>query len=143
MSLPKPKRVPFHEPDPDRFAKSEQLRLQVARAEARRAAMSEGYTEEIRHRPQVRSAGRRAVPIVENPDTSVCCPPEQAQVKGQRGDRVLYYPTVMVAELAFGGTRSAARIKNTLAPSGKQKDPYGWKWTLLIDRRSGRRVAQP
>lgn len=135
--------VPFHEPDPDRFAKSEARRAQLERADARRAQQSAGYVEDIVNRPPVKSAGRRAVPIVETPDLSTCCAPDAAQIKGQRGDRVVYYPTVLAAELAFGGTKTAARIKNATVRGGKLKDPYGWKWTLLIDRRSGHRVAQP
>lgn len=135
--------VPFHEPDPDRFAKSAARLAMIQKADARRAQQSAGYVEEIVNRPPVKSAGRRAVPVVETPDTSTCCAPEVAQIKGQRGDRVVYYPTVLAAELAFGGTKTAARIKNATVRGGKLKDPYGWKWTLLIDRRSGHRVAQP
>ena len=138
------KPVPFHEPDPDRFAKSAARLAMIQKADARRAQQSASYVEEIVNRPPVKSAGARAVPVVEEPDLSTCCPPEEAQVKGERNGRVVYYPTVLTAELAFGGTKTAQRIKNAVTPNGRLRDPYGWKWTLLIDRRNGgHRLAQP
>jgi hypothetical protein len=91
-----------------------------------------------------RSAGRRTIPDVLNPDESMCCAHDDAVVKAEPGGRTLYFHSIPDAEQAFGGPIKSQRIKNATAPNPRQKDPYGWKWTRLVDlRNGGYRLAQP
>lgn len=125
--------VPFHEPDPDRFAKSEALRLQIEETDRRRAERFGSYEEET---PVIRRNNRYSVPDVENPDTTNCCAVDAARVKGQRGDRILYWRSAREADAAFDAPPTARRIENAMSSGSRLVDPYGWRWTRVGDARA-------
>lgn len=125
--------VPFHEPDPDRFAKSEALRLQIEETDRRRAERFGSYEEET---PVIRRNNRYSVPDVENPDITNCCAVDAARVKGQRGDRILYWRSAREADAAFGAPPTARRIENAMSSGSRLVDPYGWRWTRIGDARA-------
>lgn len=125
--------VPFHEPDPDRVAKAEALRLRLA------AQDEERLTRYAQIGPQETKpaswARPKRIPVVLNPDTSECCAPEVAVVKAERGTRTLYWRSLRDAEAAFGAPPGKRRIEPSLVPSNPMSDPYGWRWTRLADAR--------
>lgn len=126
--------VPFHEPHPDRIAISDAIRARIEAEERRAAASFAAYNAEIMLEPR-KSSGRRAIPVVENPDTSLCCAADVAGVKAERNGRVLYWRSTRDADAAFGGTKTARRVENALMPGKRLVDPYGWRWTKLGDAR--------
>lgn len=135
--------VPFGEPDPDRFAKSELIRRSLEEQDARRAARRVEMCDEdaMAERRAVDTERKAAAELnCEEPDTSYCCELDMASVKAERGDRVLYFPTTRAAELAMGGAPSTARIKKALAMTGRDWTVYGWRWTRLADGRRHNRV---
>lgn len=130
--------VPFHEPDPDRIAKAEALRLRLAAQDEER--MARGVSPDVvyasRERHKAASWARpKRIPIVLNPDTSECCSPEVAVVKAERGERTLYWRSLRDAEAAFGAPPGKRRIEPSLVPSNAMSDPYGWRWSRLADAR--------
>lgn len=131
-------RVPFHEPHPDRIAISDAIRARIEAEERRAAERLAAYNAEIMLEPR-KSNGRRAIPVVENPDTSRCCTESEASVKGERNGRILYWRTARDADNAFGSTKTARRIENALMPGKRLIDPYGWRWSRVGEVRPGRR----
>lgn len=131
--------VPFHEPHPDRIAISDAIRARIEADERRAAESFAAYNETVMSQPKQKNGGRRSVPDVENPDTSLCCTEAEAGVKAEREGRVLYWRTVRDADSAFGGTKTARRVENALMPGKRLIDPYGWRWTKLGDARVRRR----
>lgn len=127
--------VPFHEPDPDRFAKAEAIRKAILERDARLAAR-EADPVVRKSRAEWRANAPRKIPDIPNPDTNWCCPPEEAAVSAARDGRTLYFASVKNAERAFDGGLGKQRIKNAL--SGMIENPYGWQWTRLESTRGGR-----
>lgn len=152
-STPKPGRpIPFHEPEPDRVAKAELIRQTHERKEAERvarAAQNEAARVADGLLPTAReSYGRQRVnrtPPVDNPDTSFCCAPEDAAIRGERNGVVLYFSSTRQAEYAMAGVevgKKRFRISGSLSVSRTYDrsgwKPYGWNWTRLRDARRRR-----
>lgn len=128
--------VPFHEPDPDRFAKAEATRKAILERDARLAAR-EADPVVRKSRAEWRANAPRKIPDIPNPDIDWCCPPEEAAVTATRDGRTLYFASVKHAERAFDGRDTCSqRIRNAL--SGMLESPYGWQWTRLKSTRGGR-----
>lgn len=123
--------IPFHEPDPDRFAKSEALRLRILASEARRRPQDQDKPR--RPVEQVR-AKRAELEKFREPRPGYTCLPEAAAVVAQRGDRKLYFATANTASQAFTGSyaKSGGPVNTALR---LKIDRFGWKWTRLRDGR--------
>lgn len=148
---PRPGRpVPFHEPETDRLAKAELIRQTHERkdAERRERLAAVDIEREANGQKTIRKGhkdGRRygnRTPPVDNPDTSFCCAPEEAAIRGERNGVVLYFASTRQAEYAMAGIEAGKkrfRISGSLSESRTYDrsgwKPYGWNWTRLRDAR--------
>ena len=122
--------VPLGEPDPDRFAKAEAIRLAIEAREARhRIPGSEERAETPRHHYGDPRASRRKI-IPEPLGDYVEPKPEDVVIEGRRGDQVLRFRSMNEALRIMTGERLVATSFDINA------DLYGWKWTRVKDGRA-------
>lgn len=122
--------VPLGEPDPDRFAKAEAIRLAIEAREARhRIAGSEGRADTPRHHYGDPRASRRK-DILSPWGRYVEPRPEEVVIEARRDDRVLRFRSMNEALRVMTGEKLVATSFDINA------DLYGWKWTRIRDGRT-------
>ena len=122
--------VPLGEPDPDRFAKAEAIRLAIEAREARhRIAGSEGRADTPRHHYGDPRASRRK-DILSPWGRYVEPKPEEVVIEARRDDRVLRFRSMNEALRIMTGEKLVATSFDINA------DLYGWKWTRIRDGRT-------
>lgn len=124
--------VPFHEPDPDRFAKAEALRHRILAEEKRRRPFAD--PDAPRREVQQTRAKKAELVAFKEPRTGLMCSPEIASVMGQRGARKIYFRTARDASQAFTGKseKNGGPIQTAIT---YRVERFGWKWTRLRDGR--------
>ncbi|HRL05093.1 MAG TPA: hypothetical protein PL098_00100 [Brevundimonas diminuta] len=124
--------VPFHEPDPDRFAKAEALRQRILAEEKRRRPKVD--PDAPRREVQQTRIKRAELEAFKEPRAGLQCSPENAAVMGQHGTRKIYFRTAADATQAFTGKRvdSGGPVHTALRLNIQR---FGWKWTRLRDGR--------
>ena len=124
--------VPLGEPDPDRFAKAEAIRLAIEAREARhRIAGSEGRADTPRHHYGDPRASRRK-DILSRWGRYVEPKPEEVVIEARRDDRVLRFRSMNEALRIMTGEKLVATSFDINA------DLYGWKWTRIRDGRTNK-----
>lgn len=125
------------DPDPDRMARSEEVRRILAERDAK-TKIAGSLDERPAHGLQSQSR----TPVVDKPparympvDLTV------ARIEARRGEYVLLFLTVTEAARCFTGTmepKGAKAIQN--AAGGITKSAFGWEWTRLRPARRGPRL---
>lgn len=135
-------RVPFHEPDPDRFTKSEALRAKLAAEEQRKKETRDAGPSENWAPGYLKPAPSPGLkPIVHPraldipvPKGEYSLPPEgRRNIMAVRGDKVLLFASSLAAERCFTGRDKATGtlVRDALARPQRGNIAYGWEWSRL------------
>ena len=123
------------DPDPDRFARSEQVRKIIAERDAK--TKIEGSHDA---RPPRGPQSQSRTPVIDQPPRRYMPPqPQHRNIEARRGEHVLHFPTVSEAARCFVGrsddNKATKAISNALG--GITKSAYGWEWARLKASRRG------
>lgn len=133
------RRVPFHEPEPDRLAKAEALR-QMILAQDERRGVSLSTAEQTRPRHHVATGRTGRTPDIPEPrGVMPSVPRERANIMATRGDRTLYFESAAQAERVMTGDAQANGKAVQNAAGGITRAAFGWEWTRIGDGGRGRR----
>lgn len=136
--------VPFHEPDPDRIAKAEALRLAILAQERRRWGGQDRPPEKINrkpaHKPQANMSTLPDVPV-DKVWPNYTCLPGAASVRGEREGVVLFFESGVLAQAAMTGVRENTGKNVANAAAGITRGAYGWKWTRMKNSKTGPKQA--
>lgn len=132
------RRVPFHEPDPDRLAKAEALRQMILAQDERRSV---SLSTAAQTRPRHHVAGRTGMtPDIPEPRGIIPnVPREQANVMATRDGRTLYFKSAAQGERVMTGDAQANGKAVQNAAGGITRAAFGWEWTRIGDGGRGRR----
>lgn len=148
--------VPLHEPDPDRFAKSDALRARIEAEKMRRSTESIAVKKREAERrgvkrapmaPRETLAERTAKHVIELPDTiTSLVAPDCAELVAHRNGRSVFFASAAAAAEVFVPTaltgderlRIVARytviLRSYLREGDGVADVFGWRWTRLMRR---------
>lgn len=139
-------RVPFHEPDPDRFEKAEALRLAILAQEQRRGGLG-AYDRRIVRQPEPAKRMFYGAAVSKLPDVptgkvwpSHNCLEADAAVRGERDGVVLFFASAVKAQTAMTGEiNNGKNVAN--AAAGITRGAYGWTWTRMKNSKTGPKQA--
>lgn len=137
--------IPFHEPDPDRFAKAEALRQAILAQEKRRGLGA--YGRKIVRQPEPAKRMFYGAAVSTLPDVPVDkvwphynCPEAGAAVRGERDGVVLFFASAVKAQTAMTGRENNGKnVAN--AAAGITLGAYGWQWSRLKGSKTGPKQA--
>lgn len=151
--------VPFHEPDPNRFALSDAIRARLLREAEEKERKSLSYRrdeadrlkEKGRAAPEPKSrptlAERLAsADIPEPPSMTTNTSAADAEIRATRGDKTLYFASATEAAAAFVSpslstedrytmeVRYTTILRTYLRDGDGRTTVFGWQWERLVAR---------